>query len=186
MAAPQQGWRGRRKKNVDLLSNLLSGLAGALAVQLLAMLWGEIKRKREYNALLNGIIAECDYNLGIVDEILHGVVNHNGSFKRMSVEFFRSAREASVKYSMKPELIFTLSRAIVDLELYNHEADYVFNGYESNFVYAGAIDEKPIVVERRPKEHDISATITHARLGVTNTLNDLRKLVRKAQKDDEE
>ena len=91
---------------MDLLPNLLSGLAGALAVQLLAMLWSEIKRKREYNALLNGIIAECDYNLGIVDEICDGVVQ-GFSFKRMSVEFFRSAREASVKYTDASGLEFT-------------------------------------------------------------------------------
>lgn len=167
-------------------STLFSGFVGALAVKLLDVAWSEWKRRREYRALLDGIVAECDYNLGIVDEILNGVVNHRGSFKRMSVEFFRSAREGAVRYSLKQEMISTLSRAIIDLELYNLEADYIFNGYESKFVYAGAIDEKAIVVERRPKEHDISDTIKYARLGVTNTLNDLRKLARKALNGDEE
>ena len=171
---------------MDWQSNLLSGAVGALGVQLLSMLWGEVKRRREYHALLKGIIAECDYNLSIVDEILNGVVNHRGSFKRMSVELFRSAREASVKYSMTKDLISTLSRAIVDLELYNLEADYVFNGAESNLVYAGAIDEKPILVERRTNGHDISETVTRARLGVTCTLQDLKKLATKALKGEEE
>ncbi len=165
---------------------LLSGLIGALLSQVAVIAWSEWKRRREYRALLNGIIAECDYNLGIVNEILDGAVNHKGSFKRMSVDFFRSAREGAVKYPMKQELIRTLSRAIVDLDLFNLEADYIFSGNEERFVYAGAIDEKPILVERRPKEYDIADTITHARLGVTNTLNDLKKLATTALKGDDE
>ena len=170
----------------EIASNLLSGLAGAVLTQIAVIGWSEWKRRREYRALLNGIIAECDYNLSIVNEILDGAVNHKGSFKRMSVDFFRSAREGAVKYSMKQELIRTLSRSIVDLDLYNLEADYIFNGNEERFVYAGAIDEKPILVERRPKEYDIADTITHARLGVTNTLNDLKKLATTALKGDDE
>lgn len=169
-----------------IMEMLLSGLAGALIAQVLTIAWSEIKRRREYRALLNGIIAECDYNLSIVDEILNGAVNHNGSFKRLSVEFFRSAREGAIKYSMPQEMIRTLSRAIVDLELYNLEADYIFNGSESKIVYAGAIDEKPIFVERRPNGTDITKTMTRARLGVTNTLNDLKKLANKALHGEEE
>ena len=128
-----------------VIFNLLSGLAGAVLTQAGVLVVDAIKGHKAYRALLNGIVAECDYNLGIVDEILDGAVKHRGSFKRMSVDFFRSAREGAVKHSMDKVLISTLSRAIVDLELYNLEADYIFNGYESNFVYAGAIDEKPIV-----------------------------------------
>ena len=165
---------------------LLSGLTGALLSQVAVIVRSEIKRRRKYRALLEGIIAECDYNLSIVNEILDGAVNHKGSFKRMSVDFFRSAREGAVKYSMKQELIRTLSRAIVDLDLFNLEANYIFSGNEERFVYAGAIDEKPILVERRPKEYDITNTITHARLGVTNTLNDLKKLANTALHGDDE
>jgi hypothetical protein len=165
---------------------LLSGFAGALIAQVLSIGWSEIKRRREYRSLLVGILAECDYNLSIVDEILNGAVNHKGSFKRMSVDFFRSAREGAVKYSMARELIRTLSRAIIDLELFNLEANYIFSGDENRFFYAGAIDEKPILIERRPKEYDITNTITHARLGVTNTLNDLKKLANRALHGDEE
>lgn len=170
----------------DLTGNLLSALAGAVLTQLAVVIKDAIKRRGEYRALLNGIIAECDYNLSIVDEILNGAVNHNGSFKRLSVEFFRSAREGAIKYSMPQEMIRTLSRAIVDLDLYNLEADYIFNGSESKIVYAGAIDEKPIFVERRPNGTDITKTMTRARLGVTNTLNDLKKLANKALHGEEE
>ena len=168
------------------MGHLLSGFAGALIVQLLSIGWDEWKRRREYQALLDGIVAECDYNLSIVDEILNGAINHNGSFKRLSVEFFRSAREGAIKYSMPQEMIRTLSRAIVDLELYNLEADYIFNGSESKIVYAGAIDEKPILVERKPDGTDITATMKRARLGVTNTLNDLKKLANTALHGDNE
>lgn len=169
-----------------IMEMLLSGLAGALIAQVLTIAWSEIKRRREYRALLNGIIAECDYNLSIVDEILNGAVNHNGSFKRLSVEFFRSAREGAVKYSLKQDMIRTLSRAIIDLDLFNLEANYIFSGDENRFVYAGAIDEKAILVERRPKDYDITDTITRARLGVTNTLNDLKKLANTALHGDNE
>ena len=170
----------------DLTGNLLSALAGAVLTQLAVVIKDAIKRRGEYRALLNGIIAECDYNLSIVDEILNGAVNHNGSFKRLSVEFFRSAREGAIKYSMPQEMIRTLSRAIIDLELYNREADYIFNGSESKIVYAGAIDEKPILVERKPDGTDITATMKRARLGVTNTLNDLKKLANTALHGDNE
>ena len=164
----------------DLTGNLLSGLAGSVVTQVAVIVIDVIKRRNGRRALLNGIVAECDYNLDIVGEILDGVLNGGGSFKRLSVEFFRSAREGSVKYSMDQELIRTLSRAIVDLDLYNLEADYIFNGVENKGVYAGAIDEKTILVERRPNGTDITKTMTHARLGVTNTLNDLKKLANKA------
>lgn len=169
-----------------IMEMLLSGLAGALIAQVLTIAWGEIKRRREYRALLNGIVAECDYDLDIVGEILDGAVNRRGSFKRMSVEFFRAAREGAVKYSMDQKLIRTLSRAIVDLELYNREADYIFDGVESKIVYAGAIDEKPILVERKADGTDITATMKRARLGVTNTLKDLKKLATKALYGEEE
>lgn len=169
-----------------IMEMLLSGLAGALIAQVLTIAWSEINRRREYRALLNGIIAECDYNLSIVDEILGYVINNDGTFKRMSVDYFRTVRESAAKYSVDTDLIRTLSRAIVDLELYNLEADYIFNGSESKIVYAGAIDEKPILVERKPDGTDITATMKRARLGVTNTLNDLKKLANKALYGEEE
>ncbi len=170
----------------ELAQNLLSGLVGAVLTQVAVVVMDAVRRRRQYRALLNGIVAECDYNLSIVDEILNGAVDHKGSFKRMSVDFFRSAREGAVKYSMDRNLISTLSRTIIDLELFNLEVNYIFSGDENRFIYAGAIDEKPILVERRPKEYDITNTITHARLGVTNTLNDLKKLANAALQGDEE
>ena len=170
----------------ELAQNLLSGLAGAVLTQVAVVVMDVVRRRRQYRALLNGIIAECDYNLSIVDEILEGVRERNGSFKRMSVEFFRSAREGAVRYSMDKDMIRNLSRAIVDLDLYNLEADYVFNGSENKFVFVGAVDEKPVLLEKRPNGRDVLPIITHARLGVTNTLNDLKKLANTALHGDDE
>ncbi len=50
---------------MDWKSLLLSGLAGSVITQLFGVAWGEYKRHREYRALLDGIIAECDYNISI-------------------------------------------------------------------------------------------------------------------------
>ncbi len=169
-----------------IVQTLLSGFAGALVVQLLTIAWAEWKRWREKHALLEGIVAECDYNLSIVDEILTGVIQGGGSFKRMSVDYFRTVREATSKYSFDKEFLRTLSRAIVDLELYNLEANYVFNGFEGKCIYAGAVDEKPVLVERRPNGHNISDTMTAARKGVSETLTYLKSLANKALEGEEE
>ena len=75
--------------SADLASNLLSGLVGAVLTQVAVVVMDAVRRRRQYRALLNGIVAECDYNLSIVDEILNGAVDHKVSFKRMSVDFFR-------------------------------------------------------------------------------------------------
>ena len=170
----------------DVTGNLLSALAGAVLTQLAVVIKDAIKRRGEYRALLNGIIAECDYNLSIVDEILNGAVNHNGSFKRLSVEFFRSAREGAIKYSIPQEMIRTLSRAIIDLELYNREADYIFNRIESSVVYTGSIGKGSIHVNRRTDGMDIKATMISARQGVIDTLNYVKELAEKVQKGENE
>ena len=79
-------------------SNLLSGLIGSGITALGTWAWSEYKRHREYKSLLNGVVAECDYNLSIIDEILEGVVKAKGSFKRLSVDYFRSIREKATTY----------------------------------------------------------------------------------------
>lgn len=158
----------------SLLECLLSGFAGAVCAQLIGVLWSEHKRVREYRALLIAIIAECDYNLSIVDEVTNGVVNHQGSFKRLSVDYFRSVRESAVKYSMEPELISALSRICVDLDLFNREADYVFDGNERKSVYAGSVGEHHVDLERKPVGHDIVPVILAARQGVADSLENLK------------
>ena len=168
--------RGRKSfaMSGSLLECLLSGFAGAVCAQLIGVLWSEHKRVHEYRALLVGIVVECDYDLSIVDEVTNGVVNHQGSFKRLSVDFFRSARESAVKFSMEPELISALSRICVDLDLFNREADYVFDGDEHKSVYAGSIGDSPLIIEQNPNGHDINRTVLAARLGVTESLEHLK------------
>ena len=160
--------------SASLIECLLSGFAGAVVAQLLSIIWSEHKRKREYQALLVGIIAECDYDLSIVDEVTNGVVNHQGSFKRLSVDFFRSARESAVKYSMEPGLISALSRICVDLDLFNLEADYVFDGDEHKSLYTGSVGEHRVTVERKPFGHDIAPVILAARQGVADSLEHVK------------
>ena len=155
---------------------LLSGLIGSILTVLLTSVYKEYKRHREYMGLLDGIIAECDYNLPIVDEILDGVTNHKGSFKRLSIDYFRSIREMAAKYSFKDSLLSALSRIIVDMELYNMEADYVFNGKISTQVYAGVFEESKICITRKPVSLDITATITKAHEGVVASLKGLKKI----------
>ena len=48
----------------------------------------------------------------------------------MSVEYFKSIRSSSMEYFLGKDRLVALSRVIVDIELYNKEADYVFDGKE--------------------------------------------------------
>ena len=159
-----------------LMSGFIGSLIGSILTVLLTFLCAEYKRHREYMSLLEGIIAECDYNLPIVDEILDGVTNHKGSFKRLSIDYFRSMREMSSRYSFKNILLSALSRIIVDMELYNMEADYVFKGKISTQVYAGVFEESKICITRTPVSLDITATITKAHEGVVASLKGLKKI----------
>ena len=131
---------------------------------------------REYRALLDGIIAECDYNISIIDEILEGVVEGNGSFKRLSIDYFRSIRQLSVKYSFSQELIKALSRLIVDMELFNFEADYVFDGRNVTQAYTGLHGNAQVCITRTAMTHDIRATISSARDGVLGSLEHLKRI----------
>lgn len=154
--------------------NLLSGLVGAVLAQVISFVHSERKIKTEYKALLNSIVAECDYNISTIDEILNGAVNL-GSFKRLSVENFRTARSQAARYSMKPELVRNLTRLCIDIDLFNLEADYIFSGQKPKDVFAGVIGKDAICVERKPVGRDIEETIRAAREGVVSTLNDVRK-----------
>jgi len=161
---------------------LLSGCIGALIVQIMSMLWSEYKLCRERKSLLKGIVTECEYNISIIDEILDGVIKHNGSFKRLSIEYFRMVREMSSKYKFSNKLMFALSRLIVDLELFNREADYVFNGHEERSTCKGQIGNEAIVVTHTNDSRDISAIISAARDGVVGSLKGLKQIAEKKVK----
>ena len=163
---------------MDWQSLFLSGLAGSVITQLFLVARGEYKRHREYRALLDGIIAECDYNISIIDEILEGVVEGNGSFKRLSIDYFRSIRELSVKYSFSQELLKALSRLIVDMELFNFEADYVFDGRNVTQVYTGLHGHEKVCLTKTAITHDIRETISSARDGVLGSLENLKKIAK--------
>ena len=158
------------------IGNLLSGLVGSLATLVGTLVWTEWKRRRERTSMLEGIIVECDYNLSIIDEILGGVVNANGSFKRLSVDYFRFVREKAIAYSVPSKLLSTISRVIVDMDLYNMEADYVFNGQMTTYVYAGVTNGNPVCITRKPASHDITRTISSARDGVVGSMKKLKQI----------
>ena len=89
-------------------------------------------------------------------------------------------------YALSVSLQGTLSRAIIDLELYNREADYIFNRIESSVVYTGSIGKGSIHVNRRTDGMDIKATMISARQGVIDTLNYVKELAEKVQKGENE
>lgn len=156
--------------------SLASGLAGSVLTVVLTQLWLGYRHHKEYISLLDGLVAECDYNLSIIDEILEGVTQRQGSFKRLSVDFYRSIREKSVAFSFSNSLLSALSRLIVDMELFNREANYVFDGQMTTNVYAGLFDKSKICITKKPVSTDITGTITAARSGVVASLKHLRQV----------
>lgn len=158
---------------------LLSGFAGAIVAQLLSCAWTEICRRRERKTMLSTIEAECKYNLSIVDEILDGVINAKGSFKRLSVDYFRYVREKSSQLSFSAELLAMLSHVCIDMDLFNLEVSYVFNGQSDEESFAGVFDDKPICMVRKKNAKDIGCIVQNARNGVCGSLEQLRKIAKK-------
>lgn len=118
--------------SASLIECLLSGFAGAIAAQFLNIAWSEHTSSREFHAMLAGIVTECKYALSIVEEIRDGSVNGNRSFKRMPVDYFKAAREKSVRFHENERLLSALARVCVDLELYNLEVDTVLRSGNLN------------------------------------------------------
>lgn len=162
-----------------IVTTLCSGLVGALFAQVLSFLWSEHIRQREGNAVLNGIIAECEYNIAIIDEILMGVVSGGGSFKRLSVDYFKTIQKETVKYRFHSKILSAVSRLIVDISLFNKECDYVFNGLESDCVYAGVFNGDAVCITKKSNAQDITATVEAARNGVKGSLMALKELAQK-------
>ena len=163
-------------------SSICSGLIGAVATQLLFVLWNEFVRWREGKTVLAGIVTECEYNISIIDEILSGVVSGGGSFKRLSVDYFRAIQKETVRYKFHEEILAKLSRIIVDMDLFNLECDYIFNGTESSCVYTGILNDEAVCVRKTSESHDIRKTICKARDGVMGSLVALKELAENLKK----
>lgn len=167
----------------QLMGMLASGLAGAILAQLLGCLWSYLDHRARYKSLLNGIVAECKYCIPVADEICLGV-RQGGSFKRMPVDYFRMAQERAVEYHMDEEVLTALAHVCVDLELFNLEADSVFNGQEiANVVcdYKGWIGYKYVNMKRTSNACHVTPPICEARKGVLNSLRRLQDAAEKAQ-----
>ena len=102
----------------------------------------------------------------------------------MPVEFFKAMHQQTVDYGLKPELLRGLSNLIVDLELFNLEANYKFNGQSDMRSFIGQIGSFDIAVVSNMDAKDISGTVKEARIGVRNSLNDVLKIVSEELGDD--
>lgn len=166
------------------IDNLMSGFIGSIATALLTLALVYLKVRNGRKNLYRAIGEECLYCLSILDEITHGVVDANGSFKRMPVEFFKAMRQQTVDYGLKSELLRGLSHLIVDLDLFNLEADYKFNGQSDARSYIGEVGTQHIAVVSNQEVKDISATVKAARLGVRGSLENVLKIVAEELGDD--
>ncbi len=163
--------------NSEITYNLLSGLVGCVLTQAIVLIKGCVHRRCEQNNLYKAIAAECRYNLSILDEITNGTVNANGSFKRMSVEFFKTIRQQAIAYSLRKDLLQKLSRVIVDLELFNLEADFVLNENLNQGVFVVDLNKRPICGVEKTVHHDISGTVEAAKRGVRGSLMHVLELI---------
>lgn len=170
-----------------MVSSLLSGLVGSVLTMAGTLVWEGVKRRDARKNLYRAVAAECRYNLSILDEVVNGLLLHQGSFKRLSVEFFKTMRQQAVDYAVKADLLSALSRVIVDLELLNTEADFVFNGNggDGPCTYVGQVDKKVLCIVKNPISRDISRTVDAARVGVRNSLNDVLKIVSRETNEEE-
>lgn len=169
-----------------MVSNLLSGLVGSVLTMMGALVWEGVKRRNARKSLYQAIATECRYNLSILDEVVDGL-HYQGSFKRLSVEFFKTMRQQAVDYAVRADLLSALSRVIVDLELLNTEANFVFNGNggDGQCTYVGQVDKKVLYVVKNPLPRDIRRTVDAARVGVRNSLNDVLKIVSRETNEEE-
>ena len=169
------------KTATTMAEMLVSGLVGAILAQLLGCLWSYLDHRARYRSLLDGIVAECKYCIPVVDEICRGAVpKQRISFKRMPVDYFRMAQERAVEYHMNEEILIALAHVRVDLELFNFEVDYAFDGKKKRTAYQGSIGNQRVEIEEAWKEHDISSTILAARKGVVNSLRRLQEAAENA------
>lgn len=159
--------------------SLISGLVASILTIVVTVFREELKHRAARKSLYRAVAAECRYNLSILDEVVNGLLLHQGSFKRLSVEFFKTMRQQAVDYAVGADLLSALSRVIVDLELLNTEANFVFNGNggDGPCTYVGQIDKKALCIVKKPLSRDISRTVDAARVGVRNSLNAVLKII---------
>jgi len=156
----------------------LSGLGGAIITIVLSKINEWIRFRNSRKTLYQAIFAECQYNLGIVNEMLDGMLK-GATFKRMSVEFFKEMRLQAVQYALDKDLLRKLSNLIVDLELYNREADFVFDRHLDSVVYTGFSGNEEICIAKKSVPHDLAKVVTAACKGVSNSLNGVIESVTK-------
>ena len=168
-----------------LAMSLLSGFAGSVLTMVGTLVWDWFRQKGTRRGLFNATVAECDYNLSILDQVTNGLVNSQFCFKRMSVEFYKNIRQQAVAASLSKEFLEALSWLIVDLELFNKEADFIFNSNLDQSTFVGALNQKPLYVVRKTETHDIREIVKWARVGVKGSLEKLKKIAKKESNEED-
>ena len=159
-----------REKEKKIMTELCSGLIGAILAQICMMLWYFWKQRKEFEALRMSILAECDYVLLILDEVKNGSIKGNMSFKRLPVDYFRVIHKELIKYTKDHELFTSVSRLFVDMDLFNREVEFVYKLQQSGVDMVGTLGKEDVLIKCKPKDIDISDTICGARKGVWDSL----------------
>lgn len=172
----------------SLWTSLLSGLFGAVLTIIVSEGIKYLYRRRDQKSLLRAIVSECQYNLLILDEVTKGTVNAHGSFKRMSVEFFKTIRQQSVVYALPKKFLNELSHVIINLELFNREADFVFQGNQNKTSFVGVFGKTPVYIAKDSHVPNVNATVVAACEGVKVSLKKVLEIAQDelGEEDDEE
>ena len=158
---------------LQMLTSLVSGFIGAFFTQVFISVREAKSNRKAFHALLISMLAECDYNLSILDEIANGSTDGHASFKRLSVEYFSAAHEKVIKYNHDYVLLKLLSTVTIDMELFNREVDFVFNDKASRKC-KGFRDESAVEIEKQVDMEPIDDTIKRANIGVRGSLKALK------------
>lgn len=101
----------------------LSGLGGAILGSYVSGCRERFAALRQYRALLLAFSAECECNLGNVEEMLAGAVNRGKSYKRFSLHLFEQMQTESIAYDASKELLKKIAKAYNDEEVFNRELE---------------------------------------------------------------
>ena len=113
--------------NIPLtLDNLCSGSLGAAIMAIVGWLYNKREEIKSFNASMDVVAAECDFNLSILNEVVAGSSLVGGaSFKRMAVDYFKSVR-VDFKKEASSAFYAKLDRVITDLDLLNRQAELAY------------------------------------------------------------
>ena len=160
MELGEENRNGKGVGGEGLLMSLLSGCVGALIVTALSGIVGLLRRSRERYSLLRAVSSECNFNLGILDELAEGVAKgESGSYKRVKSDFISELRKTSYRYWFSDDFYGCMAGVSCDYELLNRELEEL---------------QENLSAERRLK---LGATTLYAIQGVRGSTTALKQKV---------